>query len=312
MDDGSVLSVAWIASFGGGMALCFERGPSAQSEESCAGGDLMRRKVEKLQEVEETKEEIKNVAAFFDLDGTLVPLPSLEWKFFRMLRYRKHIGIRSYFLWCVEALWQLPRGINQILHANKMYLGGISVGEKDLFKVPTFYPEAIERMVWHAERGHLIVIVSGTLELLGERAARALEAELGERGLATKICVCATRLEVKCGRYTGRILGEAIFGEAKARAVPRIAAEENLDLQRCFGYGDSVSDRWMLDAVGKPAAVNPSNDLARIARRNDWPVLTWGKEKTFTQRAQRAERTQRSDESENELHVARVKAGFRI
>jgi HAD superfamily hydrolase (TIGR01490 family) len=272
----------------------------------------MRRKVEKLQEVEETKEEIKNVAAFFDLDGTLVPLPSLEWKFFRMLRYRKHIGIRSYFLWCVEALWQLPRGINQILHANKMYLGGISVGEKDLFKVPTFYPEAIERMVWHAERGHLIVIVSGTLELLGERAARALEAELGERGLATKICVCATRLEVKCGRYTGRILGEAIFGEAKARAVPRIAAEENLDLQRCFGYGDSVSDRWMLDAVGKPAAVNPSNDLARIARRNDWPVLTWGKEKTFTQRAQRAERTQRSDESENELHVARVKAGFRI
>ena len=51
-----------------------------------------------------------------------------------------------------------------------MHLRGISVGEKDLLKVPTFYPEAIERMVWHAERGHLIVIVSGTLELLAERA----------------------------------------------------------------------------------------------------------------------------------------------
>jgi HAD superfamily hydrolase (TIGR01490 family) len=266
----------------------------------------MRKEVEEIQEAKEVKERSGNVAAFFDLDGTLVPLPSLEWKFFRMLRYRKHIGIRSYFLWCEEALRQLPRGINQVLHANKMYLGGISVGKKDLLKVPTFYPEAIERVVWHAERGHLIVIVSGTLELLAERAARALEAELGERGLAINIHFCATRLEVKCDRCTGRVLGEAMFGEAKARAVGRIAADEDLDLQRCFAYGDSASDLWMLETVGKPAAVNPSYDLARIARRSDWPVLAWGKEKTFTQR------TQRPDKSEHELQVARAKVGFRI
>ena len=226
-------------------------------------------------------------------------VPEADWgsELFPLVRWK----------WCGCCL----RGINQVLHANKMYLRGISVGEKDLLKAPTFYPEAIERMVWHAERGHLIVIVSGTLEPLAERAARALEAELGERGLATKIRVCATRLEVKCDRWTGRVLGEAMFGEAKARAVRRIAAEEDLDLQRCFAYGDSASDRWMLEAVGKPAAVNPSNDLARIARRNDWPVLTWGKEKTFTQRAQGAQRTQRSDETDHELQMARAKAGFR-
>ena len=242
-----------------------------------------------------------SVAAFFDLDGTLVPLPSLEWRFFRVLRYRKQTGVRNYFLWCVKAVQLIPGGINQILHANKMYLRCISFGEKDLLKVPTFYPEAIERMVWHAERGHLIVIVSGTLEPLAERAARALEAELGERGLATKICVCATRLEVKYGRCTGRILGKAMLGEEKARAVRQIATEENFDLRRCFAYGDSANDRWMLEVVGKPAAVNPSNDLARIARRNDWPVLRWEKEKTFTQSTKSAQRTQRSNESETRV-----------
>jgi HAD superfamily phosphoserine phosphatase-like hydrolase len=269
----------------------------------------MRNEEEEPWEVEEGEEKKGNVAAFFDLDGTLVPLPSLEWRFFRMLRYQKQIGARNCFLWCVEAVRLIPGGINRILHANKMYLRGISVGEKDLLRVPTFYPEAIERMVWHAERGHLIVIASGTLEPLAERSARALEVELRECGLATKICVCATRLEVKCGRWTGRILGEAMFGEAKARAVRRIAAEENLNLERCFAYGDSVSDRWLLEVVGKPAAVNPSNDLARIAGRNDWAVLRWGKEKTITQRAQG---TQRSNESEHKLQVARAKAGFRI
>jgi len=262
-------------------------------------------------EVEEAEEKNAGVAAFFDLDGTLMCLPSLEKRLFSMLRYRKLVGVRNYVLWIVEAVRLALRGINQVMHANKMYLRGISVGEKDLPKNLSFHPEAIERMVWHAERGHLIVIVSGTLEPLAERVARALEVKLRERGLATKICVCATRFEVKCGRCTGRILGEAMFGEEKARVVRRIAAEEKLDLERCFAYGDSSSDRWMLETVGKPAAVNPSNDLARIARRDDWPILHWGKEKTSARRTQRAQRTQRSDESNDELQVARAKTGFR-
>jgi len=311
VDDGSVLSVAWIAGAGRGVALCFERGPSAQGEASCAGGDVTAHKeVFEVKEVSEVKEKNKGVAAFFDLDGTLMPMPSLEKTFYLLLRYRKLIGIRNCFLWLREAARLMPRGINQIMHANKMYLRGISVDKKDSLMAPSFYPEAIENMAWHAERGHLIVIVSGTLEPLAERAARGLEAEVDRRGLATEIRVCATRLEEKNERWTGRIVGEAMLGEAKARAVRRIAAEADLDLQRCFAYGDSSSDKWMLEAVGKPAAVNPSNDLARVARRNDWTVLRWGKERNFTQSARRAQRVERTDESDHEVQVARAKAGF--
>jgi HAD superfamily hydrolase (TIGR01490 family) len=329
VDDSGVLFVTWIAGVGGGMALCFERRPSAQSKESGARGDVMRKTVKEVQEVEEPKENSEGVAAFFDLDGTLAPLPSLEWRFFRMLRYRKIIGIRNLFLWLREALQLIPCGIIQAVHANKMYLRGVrteagSSGtdipvclslQKEAeerrrrqarMSVPP-YPEAMERLAWHAERGHLIVIVSGTLEPLAERAARGLEAELGEGGLATKIWVCATRLEQSAGSWTGRIVGEAMFGEAKARAVRRVATELELDLRRCFAYGDTASDKWMLEAVGKPAAVNPSSDLARVALRNDWPVLLWTEEKNLTQSAQR---TQRTDESEHELQATRVKAGF--
>jgi HAD superfamily hydrolase (TIGR01490 family) len=252
------------------------------------------------------------VAAFFDLDGTLTSLPSLEKRFFLMLRYRKLIGIRNYFLWFVEALRLIPRGISQVTQANKMYLRGVrveaGVGGAEM---PVLFAEAMERSVWHAERGHLLVIVSGTLEFLALRAARLLELELRARGLACTIRVCATRLEQKNERWTGRIVGEAMFGEEKARAVRRIAAEEGLDLRRCFAYGDSASDKWMLECVGRPAAVNPSNDLARIARRNDWPVLRWGNQKTFTPRTQRAQKTQRTGASEHELRLAKPKAGYR-
>jgi HAD superfamily phosphoserine phosphatase-like hydrolase len=289
--------------------------------------------------VKEVKEKNGSVAAFFDLDGTLMPLPSMEKRFFSMLRDRRIIGIRNYFLWLTEAVRMMPRGINQIVHANKMYLRGVRVDvEGDGTDIPVclcsvdqagekgqgrrgkggerrrqarmpvpLYPEAIERVVWHAERGHLIVIVSGTLEMLAERAARLLEAELLGRGLTSKIRVCATRLEEKHGRWTGRIVGEAMFGEAKARAIGRIAAEADLDLQRCFAYGDSSSDKWMLEAVGKPAAVNPSNDLWHIAGRNEWAVLLWGEENDFTQRTRRAQRT---DETCERLAAEHGKPGY--
>jgi HAD superfamily hydrolase (TIGR01490 family) len=294
------------------------------------------------QEAHDVTEENGGVAAFFDLDGTLVPWPSMERRFFSMLRYRRIIGIRNYFLWLAGAVRFVPRGINQIMHANKMYLRDVRVdveggrtdipvclgardqagknaerrrgkkGERRMQARTSFplYPEAVERVAWHAERGHLIVIVSGTLEMLAGRAARLLEAELLGYGLASKIRLCATRLEEENERWTGRIVGEAMFGEVKARAIRRIAAEADLDLQRCFAYGDSSSDKWMLEAVGKPAAVNPSNDLGRIARRNEWAVLQWEEEKDFTQRTRRAQRSERSQQAGERLAAEHGKSEY--
>jgi HAD superfamily hydrolase (TIGR01490 family) len=290
----------------------WDRSAGARGEADYAGGDVNgSEEVKEVQEVYEVEGKNTGVAAFFDLDGTLISLPSLEMRFLSLLRFRRLIGIRNYFAWITEAARLLPRGINQILHANKMYLRDISVDETNSLRVPSFFPEAMERMAWHAERGHLLVIVSGTLENLAERTARAMEAELEARGLRSLIRVCATRLEAKNGTWTGRIVGEAMFGEAKARAIQRFAGKEDLDLSRCFAYGDNANDKWMLEAVGKPAAVNPSNDLARIARRNEWAVLRWGKEKTFAQRTQSAQSPQRKNESDEALQAVRVKAGFR-
>lgn len=255
-----------------------------------------------------------SIAAFFDVDGTLTPLPSLERRFFRTLRYRRAIPAKNYFLWLREALRLMPRGISAISQANKMYLrgvrsfderahgdGNLSSWHKDGHRakgqasapprrnprlpVPTFFAQAIERVAWHAKQGHAIVLLSGTLEPLAQQASRAIEAALAARGIVVAIHVCATRLEEKDARWTGQILGQAMFGEAKARAVKRLAGEMQLDLAHCYAYGDSADDRWLLAAVGWPAAVNSSRELARIARMRGWPILRWEPEKkVITQR----------------------------
>jgi HAD superfamily hydrolase (TIGR01490 family) len=253
------------------------------------------------------------VAAFFDLDGTLMALPSLERRLLRTLRYQRAIRAKNYFFWLKEALRRLPRGISAILQVNKMYLRGIQVldglgeGHGCVFSrhengqqaqgqaaaparriprlpVPAFFAQAIDRVAWHGKQGHKIVLVSGTLEPLARGPARAMEAELAGRGITVMIHVCATRLEEIDGTCTGRVLGEAMFGEAKAHAAKRLAGEMRLNLARCYAYGDTKNDRWLLAAVGKPAAVNPSKDLAGVARTRGWPVLIWDGEKSPTQR----------------------------
>src|SRR5437879_6068329 len=65
------------------------------------------RKSEEVKEVKDVADEMDKsarIAAFFDLDGTLMPLPSLERRFFRMLRKRHEIPLKNYFLWLGEAL----------------------------------------------------------------------------------------------------------------------------------------------------------------------------------------------------------------
>lgn len=253
----------------------------------------MRKTKDEL-EVDGVKEHRGDIAAFFDLDGTLTALPSLERRFFRMLRYRRAIPARNYLLWIREAVRLAPRGLTAILQSNKMYLRGVAVDrtEGDWLKPhPTFFGDGVNRVVWHARQGHAIVLMSGTLEPLGLEAATSLRNELAARETPAQIRVCATRLEGIGGNWTGRVIGEAMFGKAKARAAQRIAAEMKSDLAQSYAYGDSLNDRWLLAAVGRPVAVNPSRKLERIAQKHGWAIMQWSEEKNSTQRTRSTEST---------------------
>ena len=225
--------------------------------------------------MKEVKEKSTDAMAFFDLDGTLLPLPSLEYRLWRELRYRKKIGVRNYLNWLREAARLLPQGIAQIVNGNKAYLRGIRAEAQETLTLPKFFPEAVRRVRWHAERGDRIAIVSGTLEPLAQRATRLLEAELRRSGVVVEIKAIATQLESEDGIWTGRIVGEAMFGEAKARAIRRVCAARGIEPEKCFAYGDGMKDAAMLGAVGMPRAVNPTDDLARVAAQRKWPILRW-------------------------------------
>jgi HAD superfamily hydrolase (TIGR01490 family) len=276
---------------------------------------VKKKEGKEVQEEQEVKERHGGAAAFFDLDGTLLAGPSLERQLFRELRWRGAIAARNYFFWMAEALRVAPRGIQRILQGNKMYLKGVAVNLAEAAAAKRglrFYREGIARVEWHAGQGHAIYLVSGTLEELASRAALALVVRLAARGVTAKIGFCATRLEEVGGRWTGRVEGMAMFGEEKERAVRRIAKQEGFSLEKSYAYGNCVSDRWMLGAVGRATGVNPSAELEKIAWLNGWPVMRWEEEEksegSLTQRRgvrrEEEEETKRRKEAKTGVEIA--------
>jgi HAD superfamily hydrolase (TIGR01490 family) len=224
------------------------------------------------------------IAAFFDLDGTLIPQPSLESRFRASLR-RGGVPFVNYCRWAVEALRLLPQGIIAVEHANKRYLTGIRTDAPlQHLESIMFYEQALERVCWHARQSHEIVLVSGTLEALARLAATALECEMEARGVEAKPRVRATRLEESGGRWTGRLVGQPAYGHGKQRAIAELARKYSLDLRQCHAYGNSLLDRHMLAAVGHAHVVNPGRELAAIANQEDWPVWHWFEERKSSAR----------------------------
>jgi phosphoserine phosphatase len=216
------------------------------------------------------------VAAFFDLDGTLVPEPSLEWRFFSALQKSRSIPFSNYLRWTGEALRLISNGLLAVQHGNKRYLKGVccDLVFRHMASID-FFEEGIAQVAWHAQQGHRIFLLSGTLEAVAGLAATALEGDLGSRGLQIRPRVCATRLEEVCGQWTGEISGEALYGRAKAHCVKAVGAEEKIDLQACHGYGNSLLDRHFLCTVGHGHAVNPGKELAALAKQKHWPIWRW-------------------------------------
>jgi len=95
-------------------------------------------------------------------------------------------------------------------------------------------PEAMEKIAWHKEQGHKIVIVSASIECWLKPWCDKNDLDL-----------IATKLEIKDGIVTGKFLTKNCYGIEKANRV-----NESYDLSEydhIYGYGDSRGDKELLE-----------------------------------------------------------------
>lgn len=228
----------------------------------------------------------EGIAAFFDIDGTILPGPSLEWRFVVYLLAHDDIGMPQIGLWLTRAARQLLHGPRSAILENKSYLRNLPESLVEMWQRSLAwndaqsesgsrprlrpYAEALDRMEWHASQRHKILLLSGTLAPL----ARLLARQISERVRAS-IEVCSTEVASHSGAWTGQLAGQHMSGKQKAAAIRSLAAYHGLSLADSFAYANLVSDLPALEICGHPVAVNPSRGLARHAHRRGWPIARW-------------------------------------
>lgn len=220
--------------------------------------------------------EARPVAAFFDLDKTIIATSSA----FAFGREFMNNGLIT-----------KQEALEMYLAKTSYMFGGMSSSEMDSTRdqlsqlvagwsvdevrritdetlhsvvTPAIYTEARELIAFHKAAGHEIVIISASAIQLVEPIAKELGIEH----------VVATEMEVKDGRFTGNIT-RYLKGEAKADSIVELSKRYNLDLENSYAYSDSATDIPMLAQVGNPVAVNPDRAMKKHALEHGWEVNTF-------------------------------------
>ena len=131
--------------------------------------------------------------------------------------------------------------------------------------LPTERSEVIARLRDHQSNGHMILLVSGwltpSLKLLGTHYK--VDGVVG------------TKLEMKDGHYTGRIIPPVITGADKDRYVRDFLSNNDLEIDwsSSYAYADSITDTGLFNLVGHPVAVYPDEKLSLLAQSKNWEII---------------------------------------
>ena len=103
----------------------------------------------------------------------------------------------------------------------------------------------------------------------GEHIVKPIAALLGVNE------VLAITLEQQGGVYTGQTRGVLSFREGKVTRLTDWMVQQGETLAGSSGYSDSINDLPLLQAVERPAVVNPAPRLLTQAQALGWRILTW-------------------------------------
>jgi HAD superfamily hydrolase (TIGR01490 family) len=214
------------------------------------------------------------IAAFFDLDGTLLTANSGRlWA--EAERRAGRIGRRQ-MAWAMSYLAAYRLGVIGLESAMAYAVTTIAGTSEASLRSRTheWYdanvrrhaaPGAFHAIEGHRAEAHRLVLLTSSSWYASERAIHHFGLDAG----------IATRFEVAGGLFTGGIHRPVCYGAGKVALAEDYARAHGIDIEKSYFYTDSITDRPMLERVGNPRVVHPDPRLRLLAKRKGWPVLDW-------------------------------------
>ena len=127
--------------------------------------------------------------------------------------------------------------------------------------------EAVERLNWHRDLGHRLVLVTATVMPMAQAMADYLGMD----------AVYGCGPEKMTGMMSGSERGWSVPSRRKGK-VPIVRQDaENVghNLSDCWGYGNTHADSFFMAITGNPVAVNAEGRLKKIAKEKEWTQFEW-------------------------------------
>lgn len=207
---------------------------------------------------------MKQIAALFDIDGTIYREGLITEVFKKMVNYEYIDGskwyseVRPAFLDWDKRVGDYDIYLDKMvdvyvetikdLHEDQVGYVARRVVEQKGDRVYTFSRNQIN---WHKSQGNKVIAISGSpIELVKEMSQK-----YGMDDYRGTIYI-----KNEQGNYTGECIPmwDAV---SKRKALNELVEKYNIDLEASYAYGDTSGDYTMLKMVGHPFAINPTREL---------------------------------------------------
>ncbi|MBZ2174229.1 HAD-IB family hydrolase [Schnuerera sp. xch1] len=215
---------------------------------------------------------MNNIAAFFDIDGTLFRNSLMIEHFKKLIKYEvidpsiwynkikpvfeewdKRYGDFDDYL---EALGRVY--IDELKGVNKSYIEFIASQVINI-NGDMVYRYSRDRIEWHKSQKHKVFFISGSPDFLVSKMAEKYGAT-EYRG--------TTYLVDENNNFTGKIK-KMWNSDNKQKTLAKFLDKYNVDLKKSYAYGDTTGDLSMLQIVGNPVAINPNRKFLLDIRKDE-------------------------------------------
>ncbi len=212
---------------------------------------------------------MKNIAAFFDIDGTIFR-NSLMIEHFKKLVNFEVIDPEIWYtkIKKVYVEWEKRYGdfeqyletlagvyLEELKGVNKSYIEFIADHVINV-NGDMVYKYSRNQIEWHKKQGHKVFFISGSPDFLVSKMA--------EKYGATEFRGTLYKVDEN-NKFTGEIV-RMWDSESKKRVIRELIQKYDVDLEHSFAYGDTTGDLSMLRMVGNPIAINPNRLLFESIR----------------------------------------------
>lgn len=214
---------------------------------------------------------MKNIAAFFDIDGTIFRNSLMIEHFIKLINFE----VIDPEIWYTKVKkvydeWEKRHGdfeqyletlagvyLENLKGVNKLYIEFIADHVINV-NGDMVYKYSRNQIKWHKDQGHKVFFISGSPDFLVSKMA--------EKYGATEFRGTLYKVD-EDNKFTGEIV-KMWNSESKKRVLKELIQKYDVDLENSYAYGDTTGDLSMLRMMGNPIAINPNRLLLESIRED--------------------------------------------